>query len=118
MVPTAVADAPTAPVVERGLEPCRYFTLIARPIPENSILELVGGFSARPPGLRLAGVGAFDDNDPYARDVQAAASEDVSFLGGIYELEVVPALRLHCVGRCSSTASTGWASRIRSCAPA
>ena len=35
------------PVIERGLEPGRYMTLIARSVPENSILDLVKGFSAR-----------------------------------------------------------------------
>jgi glycosyltransferase involved in cell wall biosynthesis len=94
----AVADAPEGPVVARGLVPGRYLTLIARPIPENSILELVQGFSVRSRGHRLAVLGAFDDDDPYARDVRAAASEEVSFLGGVYEPGAVEALRFHGVG--------------------
>jgi glycosyltransferase involved in cell wall biosynthesis len=94
----AITEAPEGLVVERGLEPGRYLTLIARPIPENSILELVRGFSARPRGHRLAVLGAFDDDDPYAREVRAAASDEVSFLGGVYEPEVVGALRFHGVG--------------------
>jgi glycosyltransferase involved in cell wall biosynthesis len=93
-----IIDAPTEPVVERGLEPCRYLTLIARPIPENSILELVEGFSARPRSVRLAVVGDFDDGDPYARSVRARASDEVRFLGGIYQPEVLQALRFHCLG--------------------
>jgi glycosyltransferase involved in cell wall biosynthesis len=94
----AITMAPTAPVVERGLEPGRYLTLIARPIPENSILELVAGFSARPRGYRLAVLGDLDVEDAYAREVRAAASDEVSFLGAIYAPDVVRALRFHGVG--------------------
>ena len=42
-VTSAPADIPQA----YGLTPGRYFTLIARPIPENSIAEIVQGFSRR-----------------------------------------------------------------------
>ena len=38
---------------QHGLTPGRYLTLIARPIPENSILEIVRGFSARRRGIDL-----------------------------------------------------------------
>ena len=34
--------------------------LIARPIPENSILEIVRGFSARDRGVELAILGKYD----------------------------------------------------------
>jgi len=94
----AITDAPEEPVVAVGLEPGRYLTLIARPIPENSILELVTGFSARPRGHRLAVLGDLDPQDAYARAVRAAASDEVSFLGAIYDPEVVRALRFHGIG--------------------
>ncbi len=94
----AITDAPTGPVVERGLVPGGYLTLIARPIPENSILELVEGFSTRPRGCQLAVLGCVDPTEPYARSVRAAASDEVSFLGAIYEPEVVRALRYHSLG--------------------
>lgn len=93
-----VLDAPTAPVDALGLDPNRYLTLIARPVPENSILELVQGFSARPRGHKLAVLGALDPADPYAQRVRAAASDEVAFLGAIYEPQVVQALRRHSVG--------------------
>src|SRR5690606_30038169 len=50
----AVETAPTAPVLSRGLTPGRYLSLICRPIPENSILELVQGFSSERRGHQLA----------------------------------------------------------------
>jgi glycosyltransferase involved in cell wall biosynthesis len=94
----AITDAPSEPVVAHGLEPGGYLTLIARPIPENSLLELVTGFSARPRGCTLAVLGDVDGSTPYARSVRAAASGEVSFLGAIYDPDVVGALRFHSLG--------------------
>lgn len=94
-----VDDAPTGPVTDLGLEVGNYFTIIARPIPENSILELVQGFSARPRGMTLAILGNYDGStDPYHRAVQEAASDEVAFLGAIYDPTVVQALRFHSAG--------------------
>lgn len=95
----AVTAAPAAPVVALGLEPGRYLTLICRPIPENSILELVAGFSARPRGYRLAVLGQYTpDTDKYHRAVFDAASDEVVFPGAVYAPETVQALRFHAVG--------------------
>jgi glycosyltransferase involved in cell wall biosynthesis len=93
----AVTDAPTEPVTALDLEPGRYATLIARIIPENSILELVQGFSVRPRGVRLAVLGDLSPDDPYHREIRAAASEEVAFLGAIYDQGTVSALRYHAV---------------------
>lgn len=84
-----------APVRSLGLEPGRYLTLIARPEPENSVLELVQGFSRQPRGFALAVLGGYGDDQPYHRAVRAAASDEVRFLGPIYDRHVVDALRLH-----------------------
>ena len=92
----AVESAPTAPVTSLGLEPGNYLSLICRPIPENSILELVRGFSARPRGVKLVVLGSYQpDVDPYHREVLAAAGEDVVFPGAIYDPQRVAALRFH-----------------------
>lgn len=84
-----------APVRALGLEPGRYLTLIARPEPENSVLEVVRAFSARRRGQVLAVLGRYDEQQAYHRAVRAAASEEVRFLGAIYEPPVVQALREH-----------------------
>ncbi|MBK8470230.1 MAG: DUF1972 domain-containing protein [Candidatus Phosphoribacter sp.] len=91
----AVHDAPTAPVEALGLEPGRYATLIARPILENSILEIVQAWSACPRPMSLAVLGALRDDDPYHREVRAAAGDQVRFLGAIYDPDIVAALRFH-----------------------
>lgn len=91
-----VPDAPVEPVLRLGLEPGNYMTLIARPIPENSILEMVQGFSAKPRGIKFAILGKFEPQaDAYHQRVIAAASGEVAFLGAIYDKHVVQALRFH-----------------------
>lgn len=91
-----VPSAPVEPVLELGLQPGGYLTLIARPIPENSILEMVTGFSAKPRGKQLVLLGDYDaDTDPYHAQVLAAASPEVLFPGAIYDKATVQALRFH-----------------------
>jgi glycosyltransferase involved in cell wall biosynthesis len=82
-------------VREHALEPRRYALLIARPEPENSILEIVRAFSAAPRGWRLAVLGRYDRANAYQRRVLEAAGDDVVFLGAIYERARVDALRAH-----------------------
>ncbi len=77
-----------------GLEPGRYLTVIARPEPENSILEVVQGFSRRTRGLRLAVLGDYGST-PYHRRVREEAGAEVSFLGTLYDAPTVQALRWH-----------------------
>jgi glycosyltransferase involved in cell wall biosynthesis len=73
-------------------------TLICRPIPENSILELVQGFSRCERGVRLAILGDYDRDDEYHRRVLNVASDEVVFLGSVYDNAVVQSLRLHSLG--------------------
>ena len=81
-----------------GLKPGQYATLIARPEPENSLLEIVQAFSARPRGVKLLVLGnlAPQRNRYHARVIKAA-SDEVIFAGAIFEPEVVRALRLYCL---------------------
>ncbi|WP_116473688.1 DUF1972 domain-containing protein [Zobellella maritima] len=80
-----------------GLTPGEFSVVIARPEPENSILEIVRAFSARERHHRLVVLGQFEpDLNPFHRRVMAAASKEVLFPGAIYEAAVVRALRFHC----------------------
>jgi glycosyltransferase involved in cell wall biosynthesis len=91
-----VAERPATAAVSRGLEPGRYLTLICRPIPENSIAELVKGFSRKPRGYKLALLGEYTpDEDHYHRLIVESASDEVVFLGAIYDKAEVEALRFH-----------------------
>ena len=94
-----VIQAPTTIAEEHGLVPGRYFTIVARPIPENSILELVQGFSQKRRGVKLAVLGGYDSaQDEYHAAVEAAASDEVAFLGAIFEPKKVQSLRFHSLG--------------------
>jgi glycosyltransferase involved in cell wall biosynthesis len=94
-----VTSAPTDVVDGYGLTPGKYLTVIARPIPENSILEIVRGFSRRPREIDLVVLGGYrPESDAYHAEVMGAAGENVRFLGGVYEPERVQALRFHALG--------------------
>lgn len=94
----AISSAPIEPLRCFGLEPGHYFTLIARPEPENSVLEIVKGFSRRRRGTLLAVLGAYRDDNSYHRAVRDSASDEVRFLGAVYDPIVLQSLRLHCLG--------------------
>jgi glycosyltransferase involved in cell wall biosynthesis len=91
----AVTAAPVQAVQALGLQPGRYLTVIARAEPENSILEVVQGFSSQPRGHQLAVLGHYDEGNTYHRAVKNAASAEVRFVGAIYDKPVVQALRFH-----------------------
>jgi len=91
----AVTTAPIEPILALGLTPGRFLTVIARAEPENSILEMVQGFSARPRGYQLVVLGNYRDDNVYHRAIKSAASAEVLFVGAIYDKKVVQALRFH-----------------------
>ncbi|WP_227815743.1 DUF1972 domain-containing protein [Nitrogeniibacter aestuarii] len=91
----AVTGAEAAPVNELGLTPGRFATVIARAEPENSLLEIVSGFSRKQRGIHLAVLGKYDREHAYQRRVLDAASEEVKFVGAIYDKAVVSSLRFH-----------------------
>jgi glycosyltransferase involved in cell wall biosynthesis len=78
-----------------GLRSGSYATLIARPEPENSVLEVVQAWSARPRGCVLVVLGRYNESDAYHVQVRSAAGPEVRFLGPIYDRELVPQLRAH-----------------------
>lgn len=90
-----VKDASTDPVQALGLVPGQFMTVIARPEPENSLLEIVQGFSAKPRGMQLVVLGNYKETIAYHRAVMAAASDEVKFVGAIYDKALVQALRFH-----------------------
>jgi len=77
-----------------GLRPQEYAIVIARPEPENSILEIVTGFSRRMRSKKLVVLGDFNKANPeYREKVFSAASAEVLFPGAIYDQPVVQSLR-------------------------
>lgn len=90
-----IDHASDEPIRAYGLEPLRYLTLIARPEPENSILEVVEGYVSRPRDVALVVLGNYDRANPYHQKVLDAGKGRVRFVGAIYDKEVVHSLRYH-----------------------
>lgn len=90
-----VLAADEAPVRALGLEPGRYLTVVARPEPENSLLEIVQGFSKAKRGYQLVVLGNYQQGNAYHQAVKNAASDEVIFPGAIYDKSVVQSLRFH-----------------------
>lgn len=91
-----IEDSDIAPLETLGLAPGRFATVIARPEPENSILEIVQAFSAKPRGIELIVLGNYTpERTVYHARVMSVASSEVRFVGAIYDPCVVRALRKH-----------------------
>jgi glycosyltransferase involved in cell wall biosynthesis len=82
-------------ITHYGLTPRGYAVLIARAEPENSILEVVRAWSDRPRGYKLVVLGKYAMEHSYHLEIKAAASDEIIFLGAIYDKEIVRALRFH-----------------------
>lgn len=93
----AVTSAAVEPVLDLGLQPGKFLTVIARAEPENSLLEVVEGFSRKPRGHQMVVLGGYDECNPYHCAVKRAAGAEVRFVGAIYDKAVVQALRFHSI---------------------
>ena len=83
---------------ELGLKKRQYALVIGRPEPENSILEIVRAYSRKRRGIALIILGEYHpDRNQFHRQVISAASEEVVFLGAIYDKHKVEALRFYCL---------------------
>lgn len=92
----SVTSAPVELIRTYGLDPKGYCLLIARPEPENSILEIVRAYSQRPRGMPLVVLGNYKpDGTRYQKTVLDAAGSEVVFLGAIFERKIVKALRFY-----------------------
>ena len=81
-------------LAEYQLQGNDYVLVIARPEPENSILEIVEAFSRRQRGYKLIVLGRYQPkSNPYHARVMAAAGDEVEFVGGVYDRDKVHSLR-------------------------
>jgi glycosyltransferase involved in cell wall biosynthesis len=91
-----VGKADASLLAQYGLLPGNYSIIIARPEPENNILEIVSAFSAKRRGSKLVVLGNYRPNkNDYHKQVVAAASDEVVFPGGIYDPATVAAIRYY-----------------------
>lgn len=90
-----IKDVNDAYVKNLNLVPYEYLTVIARPEPENSLYEIVSGFSSQKRNLKLVVLGKYEESNPYHLKVLNAASDEVLFVGPIYDSTIVSALRFY-----------------------
>ena len=77
-----------------GLKQGKYAILIARPEPENSILEIVRAYSVKKRGMPLVILGNYEPGlNQFQKTVLEAAGDEIKFLGAIYNQPQVQALR-------------------------
>jgi len=79
-----IQSAPIEPLDSFGLSPKEYGIIIARPEPENSILEIVKAFSVKPRGKKLVVLGSYKDGYDYHQQVKAVASDMTETLLALY----------------------------------
>lgn len=91
-----ITEADAELLVPLGLVANEYSVIIARPEPENSILDIVQAFSAKERGHTLVVLGKYESAHAFHQQVLAAASSEVKFVGAIYDADVVGALRFFC----------------------
>lgn len=91
----SVLPGSPAALAQFYLRPQGYALVVARPEPENSLLEIVTGFSKCERDIQLAILGNYKSDHPYHRKVMQAAGPQVKFLGAIYDREILDTLRSH-----------------------
>ncbi|WP_109809652.1 DUF1972 domain-containing protein [Sphingosinithalassobacter portus] len=91
------ADPDAALLADYALQPWRFMTVIARPEPENSILEIVQGFCSRSRDIKLVVLGNYQRDHDYQARVLDAAGPGVIFPGAIYDKAVLGALRAYSI---------------------
>lgn len=91
----AITEADASHLEGFGLQPNAYYIVIARPEPENSILEMVNAYKQSDRRFPLVMLGNYkpQENEYHARVLAAAEGSRVLFPGAIYESAVVTALR-------------------------
>ena len=95
----AVTSAASDVLRDYDLTTKSHYLVIARPEPENSILEIVKAFSSSGVSAPLIVLGSYSpEKNDYHRQVLDAAGPNVRFLGAIYDREIVRALRFHARG--------------------
>ena len=91
-----VSDADESLIDQYGVEKNNYSIVIARPEPENSIIEIVKAFCMCPRKGKLLVLGSFfPDSNHYHREIFETANDSVIFPGAIYDADTIAALRFY-----------------------
>ncbi len=84
-----------APLARWGLTPRQYALVVARPEPENHVLEIVEGYLQSRSAWPLVVVGNVNGSTRYQRRLLALANPRVRFIGAVYDVGQLTALRAH-----------------------
>jgi glycosyltransferase involved in cell wall biosynthesis len=91
----AVHDVDVQALSEWGLTPGGYLLVVARPEPENHVLEIIQGYLLHGGPLPLVIVGSVTGTTPYQRQLQSLACDRVRLVGGVYDAPKLLSLRVH-----------------------
>jgi len=107
-MPAADVIAYGAPVVETApdvrfldrwqLEPGKYYLIVCRLEPENTVREMVSWYLQSETRLPLVVVGGIDPPTGYVSELLRMNDGRVRFVGSVYEKDVLTALRWHSLG--------------------
>lgn len=89
-------DSNVSVLNQYGLASGQYATVVARPEPENSILEIVSAWSKSTRNMKLVVLGKYDSKNSYHQKVMNSASKEVVFIGAIYDKNILCGLRRNC----------------------
>ncbi|KRA13009.1 DUF1972 domain-containing protein [Acidovorax sp. Root568] len=78
-----------------GLVPFQYMVVVARPEPENHLLEIIEGYILHGGEWPLVIVGDVSGATPYQQRLLQYTSECVRFVGGIYDPRQLACVRAH-----------------------
>ncbi|KSU67680.1 DUF1972 domain-containing protein [Arthrobacter sp. NIO-1057] len=90
-----IPEAPASKLATLGLESGKFHLMVARFEPENHVELIVRGYSQSQAKLPLVVVGSAPYAEQYTQQVHAAATEQVRFLGGVWDQELLDELYAH-----------------------
>lgn len=82
-------------LAQSGLHSGHYHLIVARPEPENHVLEIIRGYLQYTGPEPLIVVGAVTADTPYGRALLQHATDRVRFVGGVYDPARLRCLRVH-----------------------
>lgn len=78
-----------------GINSSEYVLIVARPVAENNIYEVIKTFSKKKRNHMLVILGNYEKSNSYQKKVLNIAGYEVLFLGAIYDKRILDVLRLN-----------------------
>lgn len=86
----------TEALIKRHIFPKKYYIAVCRFEPENHIREIIEGFIASGTECDLVLVGDHQSSSPYVLKLKQKQHRKIKFIGSVYEVDELQALRYHC----------------------